>query len=369
MDPQVADAGDAGGEVSIIAPPIESADVGAREAGRILAEHRQKLRQQQEQPAAAEAETPAAAEESPAREDAAAPQDEAPGETEAKAAEPEPEVPPIEPPRSWTKEQKERWASLPRETQEYVAQRETEREREIRRGQNEAAESKKSLETEKAAVAKARQEYEAALPLLLQSLQTVSAGEFADIKTVEDVQKLANEDWPKYIRWDAHQKRLAAVQQEIRAGQERQTAEYRKQWSDFAEAQDAEFIKQAPEFADKAKAAKLRDAAIEVLQDRGFTERELAELYNGEKTLSLRDHRIQLLILDGVKYRESQNAIAAAAKKAKVAAVPPVVRPGVAGSHASSDETRIKTLADRLDTTGSAKDAAALLRARRAARQ
>src|ERR1019366_10067743 len=32
--------------------------------------------------------------------------------------------PPIEPPRSWTKEAKERFASLPRDTQEYLAARE-----------------------------------------------------------------------------------------------------------------------------------------------------------------------------------------------------------------------------------------------------
>src|SRR5882672_4996536 len=48
------------------------------------------------------------------------------------------EPPIIEPPRSWTKEEKERFFSLPRETQEYLANREQERDREIRRSQNEA---------------------------------------------------------------------------------------------------------------------------------------------------------------------------------------------------------------------------------------
>jgi len=53
--------------------------------------------------------------------DAAPAEEQAPGETQV--TEPA-EVPPIEPPRSWTKEAKERWQSLPRETQEYLAARE-----------------------------------------------------------------------------------------------------------------------------------------------------------------------------------------------------------------------------------------------------
>ena len=74
----------------------------------------------------------------------AAPPQEAPGE-QTEAAEPAPEEPPIAPPRSWTKAEKERFATLPRETQEYLAERETERDREVRRSQNETAEKLKGL--------------------------------------------------------------------------------------------------------------------------------------------------------------------------------------------------------------------------------
>ena len=76
--------------------------------------------------------------------DDAAPADaQAPGE-QTESAEPEAAAPPpIEPPRSWTKDEKERFQSLPRETQEYLATREQERDREFRRSQNEAAEKLK----------------------------------------------------------------------------------------------------------------------------------------------------------------------------------------------------------------------------------
>jgi hypothetical protein len=113
-------------------------------------------------------------------------------------------LPPIEPPRSWTKEDKELFTSLPRETQERLAERERSRESDFLRRQNEAADKLKGLTVKEQAVGQARQQYEAALPLLLTTLQEQQAGEFADIKTLADVERLAREDMPRYVRWDIH---------------------------------------------------------------------------------------------------------------------------------------------------------------------
>src|SRR5262245_33860921 len=76
-------------------------------------------------------------------------------------------LPPIEPPRSWTKEDKELFTSLPRETQERIAERERSRESDFLRRQNEAADKLKGLTVKEQAVDQARQQYEAALPQLL----------------------------------------------------------------------------------------------------------------------------------------------------------------------------------------------------------
>src|SRR5262249_31959780 len=123
----------------------------------------------------------------------AAPQEaEAPGETES--ADPAEALPPIDAPRSWTAEDKELFNSLPRETQERIAGRERSRERDFRRSQDEAAEKLKGLTAKEQAAEQARQQYETALPLLLQTLQSQQAGEFADIKTMADVERLARED-------------------------------------------------------------------------------------------------------------------------------------------------------------------------------
>jgi hypothetical protein len=310
---------------------------------------------------------PQESEAAPAAEDAPPPETEAQGETKSQA-EPEETLPPIEPPRSWTKEQRERWQSLPRETQEYLAEREQERERELRRGQNEAAEQRKAIEAERSKVEQARQQYESALPLLFENLQSAMSGEFSDIKTMADVQKMATEDWPRYVRWDAQQKQVAAVQQEMRAAEERRNAEFTQQWNDFAKRQDELFLERVPEMADKDKAARLRDGAVEALRSVGFTDEELARSYNGKQGLSLRDHRVQLLVRDAHLWREAQ----AKAKTVEKKPVPPVQRPGVSQGKGAAREAEIANLNKQLEQARSPNSAiraaARLVAMRRAGR-
>src|SRR5262245_36175037 len=91
-----------------VTPAEVSDDMSPQEMASHLADKWKKQRE------AAEAPPPAA--EPPPQVQDAAPPTEAPGET-TEAQEPA-EQPPIEAPRSWTAEAKERFASLPRETQE-----------------------------------------------------------------------------------------------------------------------------------------------------------------------------------------------------------------------------------------------------------
>jgi hypothetical protein len=286
-----------------------------------------------------------------------------PGER-TESADPAQDAPPIEPPRSWTKEDKELFAGLPRATQERLAERERSRESDFLRRQNEAAEKLKGLSAKEQAVEQARQHYEAALPQLLATLQSQQAGEFADIKSMADVERLAREDWPRYLLWDLQQKKIAEVGQQLLAAQHRQVVEKLAHFTDFAKRQDDLFKEKVPDMVDEAKAAELQKKALALLSDLGFDEAELAQSWNGQKDLSLRDHRVQLLIRDATLWREAQ----AKAKAAAVRPVPPVQRPGAASARQGTDEARVQHLTQRLDQTGSLKDAAALVRARRAAR-
>lgn len=358
---------DAGqGDIAPVSPPAAPANeapINPRDAGRALAMRRVEKRKEQQAQEAAPPEPEAAPQpDTELAEANAAPLEEAPGDIpgEIETAE---TLPAIEPPRSWTKEEKERFNSLPRETQEFITRRETERDREIRRSQNEAAEQRKAIDAEREMAAKVKQQYEEALPALLQTLQNTTAGEFSDIKSMADVQRMASEDWPRYIRWDAQQKQLQAVQQEVMATQARQSQEQLQRFEEFAKKEDELLKDYAPELSDPAKAQAIGKSAIETLKSVDFTDQELAQLWSGRSNVSLRDHRVQRLILDAVKYREAQANKAAIAKKP----LPPVQRPGVAQPRGAAAQAQVQALINKAEQTGNLKDSVAALIARRQA--
>jgi len=201
---------------------------------------------------------------------------------------------------------------LPRETQAYVAAREQERERELRRSQNEAAEKLKGLIAKEQAAERARQHYEAALPALLQALQGLHAGAFADVTSEADVDRLAAADPPRFMTWQAHRMQMDMLENEMRQARERQAHDSQAKWSAFASEQDRLILARAPELSDLRRAQKAVDAAVRVLTDIGFSEDELVRAWAGEQFVSLRDHRIQLLVFESIRYREQREAMAAA---------------------------------------------------------
>ena len=128
--------------------------------------------------------------------------------------------------RSWTKEDKELFRGLPRATQERLVERERSRESDFLKRQNAASEQLKGLTAKEQAAEQVRQQYEQAFA----DAPATGAGrprrsEFADIKSIADVERLAREDWPRYVVWDAQQKKVAAIQQEVQATQQRQSNE------------------------------------------------------------------------------------------------------------------------------------------------
>jgi hypothetical protein len=149
MDVQSEAAAGATESLAPITPvPAGEEPMNAREAARAVARHRRRGRSDSAEPSSAGRDEHAAvADAAPApapnqelaEEANAAPEDQPSGETQA--TEPEANLPPIEPPRSWTTEEKERFRSLPRELQAYLSEREQERDRDVRRRQNEAAAS------------------------------------------------------------------------------------------------------------------------------------------------------------------------------------------------------------------------------------
>lgn len=348
------------------------AELSINDAARALADARWK-RNNPEAAKAAEAPAPSAVndavrahmagEETPPNEelsdeDSADPETD-PGE-DTTEAEPEDKLPPIERPRSWTKDEDAEWQSLPRATQQKIVDREQERDKGLRRSQNEAAEKLKGLTAKEQEIEKVRSEYEAKLPAIMQALQDVQAGQFSDVKTVDDVTRLANEDPFRYLQWQAHQQKVQAVAYEMEQAKSRQTSEQKTAWAKHVESENAKAAEMHPELADAKQAEKLQKSAVELLEDKGFTKDELTRLANGDDKLSIFDHRVQSLLIDGVKFRQAK----AAPSKVVPPTLPKVERPGVARPQGSAASDKLQALTKQFNANPSVENATALRLAR-----
>lgn len=319
------------------------------------------LTERRKAPPSTEPATPAggAAEESSSEEDDAGPA-EAPGETEA---DDEAGEPPVEAPRTWTKAERDAFASLPREHQQMLADRERERDAHYQRGLQDAAEQRKAATTERQAAEQARQQYEQALPNLVQQFQAGFSAEFADIKTWEDAEALQRDDPYRFGRYQLLREKGIALTQEAQRVSQQQRQDGAQRWQQFVADQDARFLEKAPEFKDAKKSAALAVEARTMFNDLGFSGEELTGAWEHGQPLSLRDHRVQLLVRDALRYRAAEKARKAAQPKP----VPPVQRPGVAAPKGEASPAYIRDLTTKAKTTGAPRDIAALLTARRKA--
>jgi hypothetical protein len=300
----------------------------------------------------AEADKPATAETESAEADAA------PEGTTVEDQEGEPDLPAIDPPKSWSKDAHERWSRLDRETQEFLASRDSEDQKAIKRALNEAADQRKAIEAERKAAEDVRKQYEAKIPALSQALESALQNEFADIKTFDDLRKMQAEDPFRYQQWDLRQKELALVKQEEQAATERQTKEKQSNWMKFVQEESKAFADEVPEFSEKQ--AEYTQKAAETLRDLGFSDDELGKLANGEEKIAIYDRRLQRLLFDRIKLSE----IKAAPAKAIPKPVPAVQRPGVTPPKGQAAAESIQALTSKLNSSGSVEDAYALYQAK-----
>jgi hypothetical protein len=307
------------------------------------------LRWKRNNESSAESADTATAETELSGEDNAAPHEEATGETQE--ADPAAK-PPLELPRSWTKDRAEHWAKLDPGTQEFLLEQDRKASAEVRRVQNEAAEKLKGLTAKEQEAEKARQQYEAQLPALMQTLQDAQQASFGDIRTVADVERLQAEDPFRFQAWQVQQMKLQAAHAETeRVNRERSQAQ-QSEWAQHVQKENELAAEYIPELADKVKGHALTQrVATELLPELGFKESELNDLASGKSKLSIYDHRVQRLLADAVKLRDIQKAPKAVAKPD----LPPVVRPGASRPAGNAQSEQIKDLTRKLDQTGDIK--------------
>jgi hypothetical protein len=157
------------------------------------------------------------------------------------------------------------------------------------------------------------------------------------------------------------------MHQEVTAAHQRAATEAQTKLEAFKNREAEKLAEKVPEIADKAQRDKLFTAGRELMRDVGFTDQEISQLANGESSISIHDHRLHLLIRDGVRYREAQAQMKTKVEQKKP--VPPVQRPGAAPEKGAQRAAELKTLEtnlSRLTGVAAIRAAAQLTRARRA---
>jgi hypothetical protein len=328
--------------VSYAIPADAPAELSVSDAARMLSQARRA--KQEPEPAAESAPDATAADKLAVEADAAAP-DAHPGETEA-TTDQEEELPPIEPPKSWTKEARERWNSYPRDAQEEFARVAQEREREFLRGRQEAAEAKRALEAHMARAEEVRKQYEEKLPALTKTIELAMQNEFGDIQTIADVRRLQTEDPFRFQQWQLRQMELSAAQAEEKTASERKLAERQGKRAAYESEQNKLLVEKVADMGDPKKSSELRERAVRLLtEDRGFAMDQLQRWMaddTGHEILS--SAAFQAMVADLIQYEDMKKAPLKAIPKP----LPPVQRPGTARSVNTSVTAQIQNLETQL---------------------
>jgi hypothetical protein len=193
------------------------------------------------------------------------------------------------------------------------------------------------------------------LNTLVPQIQARMAAAFPDIKTFDDLEKLAAEDPARYFQYDVLSKRLTEATQ----AQARASAEYRAHWTQQEAVKLGNLL---PEWNDPVKGPALKQSLTDFAKEVGYSDAQIAQA--GASDI--------VLLRDAMQFREAKKqeqakavAHAAALKEAqkKAANAPPVQKPGVTRQTDKGTE-KIKELEERLSKTGHLDDVAMLLSAK-----
>lgn len=188
---------------------------------------------------------------------------------------------------------------------------------------------------------------------MVMALQIQLAAQFPDIKTLDDLTKLATEDPARYIQYDVQTKRLQSAQQLHAAAM----SEQRGSWL----AQEQEKLNKAiPDIADPAKGPILRERLVSFAKEQGYTPEQINSAASADIVI-LHD---AMMYRDSLRHKEAEaakQAKAIEAAKAKAKDAPKVQKPGAAAPVISKGAEKEKELSERFERTGHPDDLAALL--------
>jgi hypothetical protein len=206
------------------------------------------------------------------------------------------------------------------------------------------SEERNAFESERVEVQQERARYAEVLDKLE---DLVSKG----LEEEPDWEKLRREDPTSYVmrreEWRERKEKLAAVQQEKAAVQEKQKGEHAQVLRKHVESERTKLVEALPDWGDPSKAAQEQQALAQYGQQVGFSSEELAQVV---------DHRAVLILRKAMLYDQLQGKKTAIRKKAKGA---PVLKPGAKQrpKRKQSDSVRAREQLKQSGSMGAAKDA------------
>ena len=189
---------------------------------------------------------------------------------------------------------------------------------------------------------KQRQDYSQKLNELNQRLSAAQVDLNAEINSA-DLDKLYDEDPTEAARVE---RKLKKKQDALNQSLQHTQVEQKQQFESYLQDQQRKLVSKMPDFSDPAKASNLKANMKSTLNNYGFNDQEVAQVY---------DHRIVMLVNDAMKYRSMQNSKPNIAKK-----ITKPSRPFSSGVKQGKSEANLKLRRDkfsRLKKSGSMKAA------------
>ena len=260
-------------------------------------------------------------------------------------------APAIEPPTSWSAQDKNLFSQLPPEAQQVIARRESERDRVVQQRTEEIATQRKAFEQHWGEIQQERQQHADNLQQLMR-VALPEAERFANI----DWQRLAAEDPSGYVRMtaerDALRGRLGAIQGEMQQVQAAQQQEAARHFATVRAEQQQKLVERLPDFGDPEKGPKLAGEMRSWLQEQGFSPEEVGQVI---------DHRVLVVVERAMRADRAAAARQSAEAKRSVAA-PTVQQPGAARNRSElTAAQRHQRNVERYQRSGKEQDAIRML--------
>jgi len=162
----------------------------------------------------------------------------------------------------------------------------------------------------------------------------------------EDLERLYEDDPTEAMKVE---RRIRVKKEKLNNALKITQAEQQKQFDEYLGIQKSKLIEKLPDFADPTKATNLKSSMRTYLNDFGFNDQEIGQVY---------DHRILLLVNDAMKYRNLQKAKPNIAKKISKPSKP--FSSGVKQDQSSINSKARKEKLSRLKKSGSVNDATSI---------